>query len=150
MTCLGRRCRRKLGPGTGQPHPRAGWDDFYAGQGRRDQDFCPPVLRQLPVGALLRTGVFFTEAGAVNESKMMTKAAVEAGTLSHSAKCSTSASYRDDQEENVICIYCPGHQDRNDLMRGLERLRDLGVTRRIPFNTDDMTRAGRSGSLYMV
>ena len=58
--------------------------------------------------------------------------------------------YRDDKEEHIICIHCPDYPDLNELMRVRERLRDLGVTKGIPFKTDDVTGAGKGSSLSMV
>jgi hypothetical protein len=73
------------------------------------------------------------------------RAAVEAGELGHSAKVATAKPnpHAKDPSKHVICVYTYDSEDREDVRRVRQALRDLGITHRIPYKTDQATRAGR-------
>ena len=48
----------------------------------------------------------------------------------------------------VICIYTQNWQDEADVYKCREVLRELGFTRKIPYKSDEMTLAGKRGSIY--
>ena len=73
---------------------------------------------------------------------------VEAGNLSDFAKVSTVAAQESATRPHVICVYCPDHRDRTEVMRVRERLRALGFERKIHFKADEMTERGQAGSLF--
>jgi Domain of unknown function (DUF1917) len=87
------------------------------------------------------------------------KEAVEQGQLGEEAKVSTrnkgsmTPEVRRKKEERgdtsfVICVYTYDYQDREDVMRIRQRLRDLGIRRPIRYKADSDTGAGKYGSDY--
>ena len=65
------------------------------------------------------------------------------GKLGPEAKCSTKMGQKKDGNDYVICVYTRDHEDVKDVMRVREQLRLLGVTKDIPYKTDEMTAAGK-------
>jgi hypothetical protein len=67
------------------------------------------------------------------------------GKLGPSAKCGTARPNPNapNPKETVICVYTSDFDDRENVMRVREALRDLGVTRRIPYKLDRTTLEGK-------
>ena len=76
------------------------------------------------------------------------KAALENGKLGSQAKVSTAcpSSNSNDPNQSVICVYTYDGDDEEDVMRVREALRQLGITGKIGWKSDDTTRRG----LYQV
>jgi len=64
--------------------------------------------------------------------------------LSDCAKVSTACpnSNAQDPDKYVICIYTYDSDDIDDVRRVREKLRDLGITHKIPYKTDNATMEG--------
>jgi hypothetical protein len=76
--------------------------------------------------------------------------AVEQGKLGDQAKVSTAASKQVKQgKPYVICVYTYDYDDKPDVMRIREGLRNLGIRREIPYKADEDTSALRYGNDYM-
>ena len=84
----------------------------------------------------------------VDEAWEAISKAVKSGHLGPYAKVSTAAANATGTDSHVICVYCPDHRDRDDVMRVRERLRSMGFERKIPFKPDEMTIRGENGSLF--
>jgi hypothetical protein len=67
------------------------------------------------------------------------------GRLGPSSKCGTARPNPNapNPNETVICVYTLDFDDREDVMRVREALRELGVTWRIPYKLDSTTNAGK-------
>lgn len=67
----------------------------------------------------------------------------EAGRLGVQAKVKT-ADHRAFERDNtrVICVYTRDWRDKADVFRVRDRLRELGFIEKLPYKTDDATRAG--------
>jgi len=76
------------------------------------------------------------------------RAAVEDGKLGSEAKVSTALPNPNSNDPNskVICVYTYDGDDEEDVMRVREALRQLGITGKIGWKSDDTTRRG----LYQV
>lgn len=87
----------------------------------------------------------FVPRGRANELWERIAQATTDGKLGPSAKCGTARENPNapDQSETVICVYTPDFDDTDNVMRIREALRELGVTRRIPYKLDSTTLAGR-------
>lgn len=75
--------------------------------------------------------------------------AVELGGLGGEAKVSTAASSSVKRgRPYVVCVYTYDYDDKADVMRIREALRDLGIRRAIPYKADEDTHALRYGGDY--
>lgn len=81
-------------------------------------------------------------------------AATEDGSLGSEAKAATARpnSLEASPGKKPICVYTRDWQDRDDVRRVLGALRDLGVSWRLSYKTDEATSAGvygRAASVYV-
>lgn len=67
--------------------------------------------------------------------------AVRSGELGCSAKISTNSksSIRQNPNEQVICVYTYDWTDKEDVMRIRQKLKELGITWKIPYKADEDT-----------
>ena len=74
--------------------------------------------------------------------------ATEQGRLGISAKAATALpnELAGSQRTKLICVYTRDWQDRDDVRRVLQELRDLGVTSRPSYKTDQATASGVYGT----
>ncbi|EQD27651.1 hypothetical protein B2A_15157 [mine drainage metagenome] len=89
--------------------------------------------------------LIFVERSKANDLWDVVARATTEGLLGPSAKCGTARPNRNatDKSQTVICVYTPDFDDRADVMRVRDALRELGVTQRIPYKLDSTTMAGR-------
>ncbi len=103
--------------------------------------------------------LIFLSAETIDRYWQKVKAAVEQGQLGAQAKVSTLSKgsmppeVRRKKEERgdtrfVICVYTYDHEDKGDVMRIREVLRDLGIRRPIRYKADADTHAGSYGNDY--
>jgi Bles03-like protein len=73
--------------------------------------------------------------------------ATEQGRLGISAKAATArpSELTASQQTKLICVYTRSWQDHDDVRRVLRELRDLGVTWRLSYKTDEATASGVYG-----
>ena len=73
------------------------------------------------------------------------KLATECGQLGGIAKAATARpnKNRNSNDEKVICVYTYDADDSDDVSKIRERLRELGITQKISYKTDQATREGR-------
>lgn len=76
------------------------------------------------------------------------KQAVEGGKLGDAAKVSTAGSLSMKHPRYVMCVYTYDYEDRDDVMRIRQVLRDLGIRREIPYKADEDTHRLRYGADY--
>ncbi len=76
------------------------------------------------------------------------KQAVEQGHLGSEAKVSTAGSLSTKHPRYVICVYTYDYEDKDDVMRIRQVLRDLGIKLPIPYKADEDTRRLAYGSNY--
>jgi hypothetical protein len=89
--------------------------------------------------------LLFVNRENVDETWAMIKTAVEEGKLGDSAKVATAKAspLRRDAATHVICIYTYDWTDREDVARVRSELRKIGVSKKIPYKTDEDTLAGK-------
>ena len=73
------------------------------------------------------------------------KKATQDGLLGNSSKAATAlpSPYAADPTKRVICVYTYDSDDREDVLRVRQALRDLGFDRLMPYKTDKATLEGR-------
>lgn len=71
--------------------------------------------------------------------------ATESGDLGASSKVATAKPNQNAvmQSQKVICVYTYDWTDRQDVMRIRDQLRQLGITWKIPYKSDEDTHAGK-------
>jgi Basophilic leukemia-expressed protein Bles03 len=86
--------------------------------------------------------LIFLKRNEADEMWSKIKAAVEEGKLGSAAKISTNhpASVRFNPDEQVVCVYTYDWTDEKDVMRIRRQLRELGITWKISYKTDEDTR----------
>ena len=89
--------------------------------------------------------MLFVNKGEVDDWWAKIKAATERGDLGSSAKVATMKENPNaaSKDTKVICVYTYDVNDASDCSRVRQRLRDLGVTWKIPYKTDADTIAGK-------
>lgn len=87
----------------------------------------------------------FVDVEKVDEIWTQVKKATEEGKLGDSSKVATARpnSNATDQNKKVICVYTYDWTDEDDVRRVREELRQLGVTRKIPYKADQDTMEGK-------
>ena len=70
---------------------------------------------------------------------------VLAGKLGPIAKVATARKHVNDTQSRVICVYTRDWHDTDDVRRVLTGLRELGITWRLSYKTDEATREGHYG-----
>lgn len=104
--------------------------------------------------ALIGKWMLFVLTGQADQWWDQVREATEAGSLGIGAKVATA---RPNPREisartRLICVYTRDWQDRDDVRRVLAALRDLGVSWRLAYKTDEATGAGvygRGSSIYV-
>ncbi len=86
----------------------------------------------------------FAPPGEIDAIWARVRVATTAGKLGGSAKVSTRRAFTG--KDHVICVYTYDWQDYDDCWRVREELRRLGVTKPIPWKSDEDTLAGRYAS----
>ena len=89
--------------------------------------------------------LIFVSPKHVNKVWAMIKDATEEGLLGCSAKVATGKpnSHTGKSKSHVICVYTVDYTDETDVRRVREKLRELGITAKIPYKTDSDTLAGK-------
>ncbi|MGA2139018.1 MAG: putative phosphothreonine lyase domain-containing protein [Verrucomicrobiia bacterium] len=89
--------------------------------------------------------LIFVPSDAVDEVWQKIKRAVEEGKLGNTAKVSTAKPNPNsaDSSRHVICVYTCDASDEADVRQIRLSLRDLGITSKIPYKTDDATLQGK-------
>ena len=89
--------------------------------------------------------LLFVDREDVDEAWKSIARAVKAGILGSSAKVSTARTnpHGDHPRQHVICVYTYDSDDKEDVMRVRESLRELGFTAPIAYKTDEATRQGK-------
>jgi len=87
----------------------------------------------------------FVPVEQVDEVWEVVKAATESGKLGDCSKVATMRANPNarDPRKKVICIYTYDSDDRADVRRVRQALRELGFTERLAYKTDQSTREGR-------
>lgn len=83
----------------------------------------------------------FCKPDEIDETWSKVKRAVAAGNLGRTAKCSTRKGFKG--SDYVICVYTHDWQDGDSVQFIRQGLRDIGITKPIPYKTDADTLAGR-------
>lgn len=105
-------------------------------------------IRQLKEGKL-RSGKWLVFASRENVDEVWEKIreATEAGRLGTSAKVRTAMPHLAEppewKERRVICVYTRDWTDEQDVMRVREELGKLGITKEIPYKSDEDTLGGK-------
>jgi len=89
--------------------------------------------------------LIFVGSAHVDEIWGRIKRATEDGKLGPAAKVSTAKPNPNARnlENKVICVYTYDWTDEEDVKRVRQELRDLGVTRKIPYKADQDTLSGK-------
>ena len=89
--------------------------------------------------------LIFVPSGAVDGVWQKVKRAVEEGKLGSAAKVSTAKPNPNstDSSRHVICVYTYDADDEADIRQIRSSLRQLGVTNKISYKTDDATFQGK-------
>lgn len=83
----------------------------------------------------------FCKPDEIDEIWSKVKRAVTAGNLGRTAKCSTRKGFKG--SDYVICVYTHDWKDEDSVQFIRQGLRDIGITKPIPYKTDADTLAGR-------
>lgn len=89
--------------------------------------------------------LIFVPIGRVDNVWSKIKLATEAGRLGEMSKVATTKDNSNAANANikVICVYTYDWMDEEDVMRIRQELRQLGITRKIPYKADEDTEAGK-------
>jgi len=89
--------------------------------------------------------LIFVDITNIDEVWMKIKNATEEGKLGLASKVATAKHDPSGKEykEKVICVYTYDWTDEKDVMRIREELRNLGITHKIPYKTDEDTIKGK-------
>lgn len=89
--------------------------------------------------------LIFVPVERVDQMWVKIKSATEAGKLGEMSKVATAKDNPNaiNSSIKVICVYTYDWVDEKDVMRIREELRQLGVTRKIPYKADEDTESGK-------
>ena len=89
--------------------------------------------------------LIFVTLDELDDAWAKIKKATQDGLLGNSSKAATARSNATapDPTKKVICVYTYDCEDREDVMRVRQALRDLGFDRPMPYKTDKATLEGR-------
>jgi hypothetical protein len=95
-----------------------------------------------------RTGKWFVfvPARQVDRWWELIRLATEQGRLGISAKAATARHNELATSQRLICVYTSDWEDQGDVRRVLRQLRDLGMTSRLSYKTDEATLSGVYGT----
>jgi hypothetical protein len=113
----------------------------------QDEYWVTAAARRNRVRRTERSGkwLIFVPPGELDAAWAKIKKATEAGLLGDSSKAATALPNPNaaDPTAKVICVYTYDSDDREDVLRVRQALRDLGFDRPIPYKTDRATLEGR-------
>jgi len=91
--------------------------------------------------------LLFTPIEKIDEAWAIIRAATEAGRLGPCSKVATMRPNPNviDHRTKVICIGTYDSEDRADVSRVRQTLRELGFVGKLPYKTDEATMEGRAG-----
>jgi len=89
--------------------------------------------------------LIFIPIGRIDQVWSKIKLATEAGKLGEMSKVATAKSSPNatNSSTKVICVYTYDWMDEKDVMRIRQVLRQLGITRKIPYKADEDTELGK-------
>lgn len=89
--------------------------------------------------------LIFVPVEELDQIWQIIRAATMLGQLGPSSKTSTNYNnpHASNQNTKVICVYTNDHEDLPDVKRVRQKLRELGITQKIPYKTDDATIEGK-------
>src|SRR5207237_3163240 len=88
--------------------------------------------------------IIFLSEPYIDELWQLIRTATEQGELGHEAKASSAGRIRARGEKMyMICVYTYDFQDKEDVMRVREMLREKGIKRPINYKSDEDTVAGK-------
>lgn len=89
--------------------------------------------------------LIFVPLDELDDAWAKVEKATEEGLLGGSSKAATARPNANvpDPNQKVICVYTYDSEDREDVMRVRQALRDLGFDKPMPYKTDQATRQGR-------
>jgi hypothetical protein len=113
----------------------------------RDEYWVSATTRKNRVLFTERSGkwLIFVPLDVLDAAWAKIKQATEAGLLSNSSKAATALANPNaaDPTKKVICVYTYDADDREDVLRVRQALRDLGFDKPMPYKTDRATLEGR-------
>jgi hypothetical protein len=89
--------------------------------------------------------LIFCKPEEIDEIWSKVKCAVAAGNLGKTAKGSTRKGFKG--SDYVICVYTHDWKDEDSVLFIRQGLRDIGITKPIPYKTDTDTLAGRCAAI---
>jgi len=95
---------------------------------------------RMPEGKNIGKWLFFVAEKYIDGTWANVKRAVESGNLWRHAKVSTA--WRSKGSQYVLCVYTYDCDDRDDVMRIREYLREMGFKRAVSYKSDEQTAAG--------
>jgi hypothetical protein len=89
--------------------------------------------------------LIFVQVERIDKIWSKIKLATEAGKLGEMSKVATAKANPNATNSNikVICVYTHDWMDEEDVMRIRQELRQLGITRKIPYKADEDTESGK-------
>ncbi len=89
--------------------------------------------------------LLFVPNKSIDEVWAKIKRATEEGLLGERSKCATAIPNPNakNQDSKVICVYTYDWTDKEDVMKIREQLRQLGITNKIPYKSDEDTLTGK-------
>lgn len=89
--------------------------------------------------------LIFVPVGRVDQMWFKITLATEAGRLGEMSKVATAKDNPNatNSSTKVICVYTHDWTDEVDVMRIRQELRQLGITRKIPYKADEDTESGK-------
>lgn len=123
--------------GTDTRRPSIVTDDYWLFAEAKDKRF--------PQSGRAGKWLLFVPLTKIDEVWSIIKFATESGRLGIASKVATAKDNPNarDRSTKVICVYTYDHEDEKDVMRVREELRRLGFDNKIPYKTDEATRAGK-------
>ena len=89
--------------------------------------------------------LIFVPVGRIDQMWVKIKTATEVGKLGEMSKVATAKDNPNATNSSikVICVYSYDWTDEEDVMRIRQELRQLGITRKIPYKADEDTESGK-------
>jgi Domain of unknown function (DUF1917) len=113
----------------------------------QDKYWVSATARKRRVRRTERSGkwLIFVPLDELDAAWAKVKKATQEGLLGNSSKAATALSNPNaaDPAKRVICVYTDDADDREDVLRVRQALRDLGFDRPMPYKTDQATLEGR-------
>src|SRR3989344_9050592 len=88
--------------------------------------------------------LIFVSIDEIDKIWKKVKEALKEGRLGDTAKVGTKLQRESyNSNEHVICVYTYDYKDKKDVMRIRQELRELGITKKIPYKSDTDTLKGK-------